>query len=100
MLRKDFGLHFRAVGFAKGDMMNNWNNEYMAEYHRQEILDEAEHIRLGKLVVSSQVYRQRLFNRTMFSFANWMISTGKQLRKRYEVPSVDCNHSRTGSFAH
>ena len=27
--------------------MNNWNNEYMAEYHRQEILDEAEQIRLG-----------------------------------------------------
>ena len=80
--------------------MNNWNNEYMAEYHRQEILDEVEQIRLGKLVVSSQVYRPRLFNRTMFSFANWMISTGKQLRKRYEVPSVDCSHSRTGSFAH
>ncbi len=39
--------------------MNNWNNEYMAEYHRQEILDEAEQIRLGKLVVSSRVYRPR-----------------------------------------
>jgi hypothetical protein len=81
-------------------MMNNWNNEYMAEYHRQEILDEAEQIRLGRLVVSSRAYRPRFFNRTMFNFANWMISTGKQLRKRYEVPSVDCSHSRTGSFAH
>jgi hypothetical protein len=90
----------RIIGFAKGDMMNNWNNEYMAEYHRQEILDEAEQIRLGKLVVSSRVYRPRFFNRTMFSFANWMISTGKQLRKRYEVPSIDCSQPRTGSFAH
>jgi hypothetical protein len=51
-------------------------------------------------VVSSRVYRPRFFNRTMFSFANWMISTGKQLRKRYEVPSVDCSQPRTGSFAH
>ena len=80
--------------------MNNWNNEYMAEYHRQEILDEVEQIRLEKLAVTSRVYRPGLFERTMFNFANWMISTGKQLRKRYEIPAVDCNHSRSGSFAH
>jgi hypothetical protein len=28
-----------------------------------------------------------------------MISTGKQLRRRYEVPCVDCP-APTGSFAH
>ncbi|HEX9332743.1 MAG TPA: hypothetical protein VF896_12695 [Anaerolineales bacterium] len=80
-------------------MMNNWQNEFMAEYRRQEILDEVEKIRLEKLTVSSRVYRPRLFERTMFNFANWMISTGKQLRKRYEVPAVNCNHPPTGSFA-
>ena len=80
--------------------MNNWNNEYMAEYHRQEILDEVEQIRLEKLAVTSRVYRPGLFERTMFNFANWMISTGKQLRKRYEIPAVDCSKSHAGSFAH
>ena len=80
--------------------MNNWNNEYMAEYHRQEILDQVEQIRLEKLAVKSHVYRPGLFERSMFNFANWMISTGKQLRKRYEIPTVDCGKSRTGSFAH
>lgn len=81
--------------------MNNWHDEYMAEYHRQEILDQVEQIRLEKLTVTSRRrYRPRLFNRTMFNFANWMISTGKQLRKRYEIPSVDCNNSPTGSLAH
>ena len=80
--------------------MNHWNNEYMAEYHRQEILNEVEQIRLEKIAVSSRVYRPGLFERTMFNFANWMISTGKQLRKRYEIPAVDCSKSRTGSFAH
>jgi hypothetical protein len=35
----------------------------------------------------------------MFNVANWMISTGKQLRKRYEVPCVDCP-TPTGSIAH
>jgi hypothetical protein len=71
----------------------------MAEYHRREILDQVEQIRLEKLAVTSHVYRPRFFNRTMFNFANWMISTGKQLRKRYEIPAVDCSKSQTGSLA-
>ena len=80
--------------------MNHWHNEFMAEVHRQDILDQAEHIRLEKLAVRSRVYRPGLFERSMFTFANWMISTGKQLRKRYEIPSVDCGKTPTGSFAH
>ena len=80
--------------------MNNWNNEYMAEYHRQEVLDQVEQIRLEKLVVSSRIYRPGVFERTMFNFANWMISTGKQLRKRYEIPCVDCSNSHSSSLAH
>ncbi len=80
--------------------MNNWQNEFMAEYHRQEILEEAEQIRLERLALRSRVYRPRVFERTMFNFANWMISTGKQLRRRYEVPSAGCNHPHTGSLAH
>lgn len=78
--------------------MNNWHNEFMAEYHRQDILNEVEHIHLETLALKSRVYRPGFFARTMFSFANWMISTGKQLRKRYEVPCVDCP-TPTGSFA-
>jgi hypothetical protein len=80
--------------------MNNWHTEFMAEFHRQQILEEAEHIRLEKLAVSSRVYRPGLFERTMFNFANWMISTGKRLRRRYEVPAVNCSNPPTGSFAH
>ncbi|HSB00007.1 MAG TPA: hypothetical protein VLE49_05105 [Anaerolineales bacterium] len=79
--------------------MYNWQNEFMAEYHRQEILQEVEQIRLEKLALKSRVYHPRLFERTMFNLANWMISTGKQLRKRYEVPAVRCSHTHTGSFA-
>ncbi len=79
--------------------MNNWQIEFMAEYRRQEILQGAEQIRLEKLALQSRAYRPRLFERTMFSFANWMISTGKQLRRRYEIPTVHCSDSRTGSFA-
>jgi hypothetical protein len=89
--------------------MNNWHNEFMAEYHRQDLLKEAEHIRLEGIAVKSRVYRPGFFARSMFNFANWMISTGKQLRKRYtrstpqsgsvdELPCVDCP-TPTGSFA-
>ena len=80
--------------------MHNWHDEFMAEYHRQDILQEAEHIRLERIAIRSRVYRPRLFERTMFNFANWMIATGKTLRKRYEIPTVDCNQEPTGSFAH
>ena len=79
--------------------MNNWHNEYLSEYHRQDILDEADQIRLEKLALKSRVYRPGLFARTMFNFGNWMISTGRQLRKRYEMPGLDCSQSRSGSFA-
>ena len=78
--------------------MNHWHNEFMAEYHRQDILNEVDHIHLESLAVQSRVYRPGFFATTMFNFANWMITTGKQLRKRYEVPCVDCP-TPTGSFA-
>ena len=80
--------------------MNSWHDEFMAEYHRQGILEEAEQIRLEQFALKSRVYRPRFYARTMFRFANWMITTGKQLRKRYEVPTVDCGKARTESFAH
>jgi hypothetical protein len=78
--------------------MNNWQTEFMAEDRRQQILQEAEHIRLEKLALQARVYRPGMFERTMFNFANWMIVTGKQLRKRYEIPTVQCSHTPTGSF--
>jgi hypothetical protein len=71
----------------------------MAEYHRQQILEEVEHIRLEQLALKSRVYRPGFFERSMYSFANWMISTGKQLRSRYEIPAVDCSKSAARSFA-
>ena len=80
--------------------MNTWDYERTAEYHRQQLIEEVEHMRLERIALQGRVYRPGLFTRTMFNFANWMISTGKSLRKRYEVPSVDCGTTRTGSFAH
>lgn len=78
--------------------MNNWHTEFMAEYDRQHILEEAEEIRLEHLVSQSWDHRPGLFERTMFNFANWMISTGSQLRKRYEAPTVPCSDCPTGSY--
>lgn len=65
--------------------MNSWPNEFMAEYHRQRILQEVEQIRLEKLVQKSRMDRPGFFERMMVNVANWMISTGKGLRERYQI---------------
>ena len=80
--------------------MNNWQHEFLGKYHRQQIREELKQIRLERLALKSRVYRPRAFERAMFNFANWMISTGKQLRKRYEIPAVNCGHPSTSNFAH
>lgn len=66
--------------------MNSWPDEFMAECRRQRILEEVEQIHLEKLALKSRVNRTRFFGWIMLSFGNWMISSGKQLRNRYEVP--------------
>ncbi len=80
--------------------MNYFLDEQTAEYNRQRILDEVKQIQLEKLALGSQIYRPGLFERTMFRLANWMISTGKHLRKRYEIPQVNCNHATSSNLAH
>ena len=73
--------------------MNTFLDEQTAEYNRQRILDEVKQIQLERLALSSQIYRPGIFERTMFELASWMIATGKYLRRRYEIPQVNCNHT-------
>lgn len=79
--------------------MNTFLDEQTAEYNRQRILDEVKQIQLEKLALGSQIHRPGIFERTTFRLANWMISTGKHLRRRYEIPQVNCNHTPTGNLA-
>jgi hypothetical protein len=80
--------------------MNHFQDELTAEYNRQRISEEFKQIRLEQFTLKSPPYKPSRFERTMFNFANWMIATGKQLRKRYEVPATNCNHSPSKGFAH
>lgn len=80
--------------------MNYFQDELTAEYNRQKISAELQQIRLEQFALKSRNYKPSRFERAMFNFANWMIATGKQLRKRYEVPTTNCNHSPTKGFAH
>jgi hypothetical protein len=81
-----------------GVTMKHWEDEFNAEYQRRQIVEEFKQIRLEKAALRSRVYRPGLFARSMFNFANWMISTGKTLRRRYEIPCV--HNTKTESFAH
>jgi hypothetical protein len=78
--------------------MNYFQDEQTAEYNRQRIAEAFQQIRLEQLAVKSRVYPPDRFARLMFNFANWMISTGRQLRKRYEIS--DCTPSTSKHFAH
>lgn len=79
--------------------MYTWDPELTAEYNRQRTAEEFEQLRLERLAMKSSIYRPRFFARTMYRFANWMISTGKDLRKRYEIPAVSRSQPTTESFA-
>lgn len=79
--------------------MNHWHNDYMAEYHRQDLIDDSERVRLASLAKQSRVHAPGLFTRTMHNLAAWMISTGKELHERYELPNAH-SHKRSRSFAH
>lgn len=79
--------------------MYTWDPELTAEYNRQRIAEEFEQLRKERLALKSRIYRPRFFARTMYSFANWMISTGKDLRRRYEMPAVNHGQPTTESFA-
>jgi hypothetical protein len=78
--------------------MNYFQDEHTAEYNRQQIAEAFHQIRLEQFALKSRVYQPGRFGRLMFSFANWMISTGKRLRKRYEIP--DCTPAPSKRFAH
>jgi len=65
----------------------------------KEIEREMGHVRLEMQALNTQLHRPGWFTRIMFGFANWMIVTGKQLRRRYEVPVAGCQPVSTKSFA-
>jgi len=80
--------------------MNHYQDELTAKYNQQRIQEELKQIRLEQFALKSRIYKPGRFEKMMFAFANWMISTGKQLRKRYEVPVAKCNKSPSKGFAH
>ncbi len=80
--------------------MNYFDYEKTAEYNREKIHNDLELIRREQATRRSRVYRPGRFAHLMFNFANWMIDTGKQLRKRYEIPTANCAHNSPKRFAH
>ena len=80
--------------------MNFFQDEQTAAYNRQRIAETFQQIRLEQLTLKSRVYQPGRFERMMFNFANWMIATGKQLRKRYEIPVTNGNSASSKRYAH
>jgi hypothetical protein len=72
--------------------------EAMAELHRREIQREMRRIYIGERALSRRVYRPGWFAVRMFGLANWMIATGKNMRRRYESPALGCTHEPTRGY--
>jgi len=79
--------------------MNNWTNEYMAEYRRQDLIKESEQIRTEDLAPELKEYKPGKFARIIHSFAGWMILTGIKLHALYELPAAHSHHVPSNSFA-
>ncbi len=81
--------------------MNNWHNEYLAEYHRRDIVTEMEQARLEEKAMRGRPYRPGLFQRSMQGLGAWLVATGEELQCRYQTPtSADCAQSSKQSYAH
>jgi len=79
--------------------MNFYQDELTAQYNRQRVKEEFDQIHLERFTPNSRMYRPSFFTRVMHGVASWMISTGKELHDRYEIPAAHRHHTPSSSFA-
>jgi hypothetical protein len=80
--------------------MNYHQDEFTAQYNRDKVREDFNQIRVEKQLAKSRVRKPSLYIRTMHSLSSWMISTGKELHKRYELPTTHSHQSTSSSLAH
>jgi len=73
--------------------MNNYQDELTASHNRERVREDFRQIHLEEKMVKSNAIYPSLFTRTMHNFAVWMISTGKELHGRYEIPAKTPSNS-------
>ena len=79
--------------------MNYYQDELTASHNRERVREDFKQIHLEQKKAHLSPHRLNLFTRTMHSFAIWMISTGKELHERYEIPSMHRTKAPSNSFA-
>ncbi len=78
--------------------MNYIQYEILAELHREQIVEDITRIRLEQEAMNGNTELTGLFERSMYHLANWMVTTGKALRQRYERPCLDCPQPASGNL--
>lgn len=79
--------------------MDFWNIDLVAEARRTAIRREMDQIHLEEQALSALPARGRWMGRGMVRLADWMISTGRDLRCRYDFESVDCGRTVSSGLA-
>ena len=80
--------------------MNHWHLDALAEATRKEVLRELDIIRREEPPARANIRPARWYANTMYGLGVWMIDTGKQLRRRYEVPAVGCSRLPSPTVTH
>ena len=76
--------------------MNLTIHQLLAEEHRQEILNEMDHIRLEEQALKAREFHPNLFTRSMQKFGVWLIKVGEELVCRFQTPdSKPCAQTRS-----
>ena len=79
--------------------MNHRHAEYLAEFHRRDLIEEAEQIQMEKLAMQHKPYRPGRFQRMMQRLGTWLVAIGQELLCRYESPAADCTRSSARGYA-
>ena len=78
--------------------MNHWQYEQYKRINEDDHQRMIEEARIVRLIRASRVDQPSIFEQTMFKLANWMISSGEQLQRRYDISSAKYGREEPDSF--
>ncbi len=74
--------------------MNHFQLERLAEYHRQELIEDMQQIRLEKLAREANQPRANLLRLGLMHLADWLIAAGRQLHQEFDPPQTELKLKR------
>ncbi len=74
--------------------MNHFHLEQMAEYRRQQIIEDMKQIRLEKLAQEAGQPKTNHWRLGLIRLADWLITIGKRLHQEFDPPQPELKLKR------